>query len=150
MSVDEDAQQGFAMNQSTLFDSDVSVAYNLAVDMNQVSMSDVITFKAHASARIVTTERLKATQTQTLELQTFITLHSEPTGYSSQIDIDASQVNQDAVGFFIKDNGRDVVVFEYDPKDAAGTFSVIGPEHYSLEITSFNADGTTELLVSAD
>jgi hypothetical protein len=59
-------------------------------------------------------------------------------------------VNQDAVGFFIKDNGRDVVVFEYDPKDAAGTFSVIGPEHYSLEITQFNPDGTTELLVSAE
>jgi hypothetical protein len=150
MSVDEDAEQAFVMNQSALLDPHMTSAYNFAAVMTQVNMSDLITFKAHASARIVTAEDLKATQTQTLALDTFITLNTEQTGYSSQINIDATQVSQDALGFFVKNNGRDVVVFEYDPKDATNTFSVISPERYSLEVTQFNPDGTTELLVSAE
>ena len=150
MSVDENTTQTFYMNQSTLLDRDVSVAYNLGAQMSQVNMSDVITVKAHASARIVTIERLKATQTQAVQLQTFITLNAEQTGYSSTINGDATQVPLDAVGFFIKDNGRDVVVFAYDPADAAGTFTVISPEAYSLETTQFNPDGTTEAYVGTN
>jgi hypothetical protein len=150
MSVDENATQTFYMNQSTLLDGDVSVAYNFRAQMTEVNMNDVVTFKAHASARIVAVERFKATQTRTVQLETFITLDTEQTGYSTQIDIDATQVSQDAVGFFIKDNGRDVVVFEYDPKGAAATFTAISPGAYSLETTQFNPDGTTEMLISAE
>jgi hypothetical protein len=150
MSVDENATQTFYMNQSTLLDGDVSVAYNFGAEMTDVNMSDVITFKAHPSARIVTAERLKATKARAVQLQTFVTLNTEQTGYSSTINIDATQVSQDALGFFIKDNGRDVVVFEYDPKDAAATFTVISPGAYSLETTQFNPDGTTEAYVGTN
>jgi len=138
-----DANQSLEMIQSSILDSNITTAYYLKTgEIADINLSTMYTFKADATSRIVTFEDFTTSKSGSLEMQYFLTMNSLGKGYIHQIIVKEDDLTQNSVGFFVKNSGSEIIVFEYDA-DTNASFNVLDANISTQEL---DANGSVKQL----
>jgi len=141
-----DVNQTLGMIQSSILDSNISAAYYLRTGaIADINLSTMYTFKADATSRIVTFEHFTTSQSGVLQLMHYITMNNLGKGYIHEVEVSEDKLEQNSIGFFVKNNGEEVIVFEYNA-DTNASFNVLEADRYLISTQQLDSNGSVTKL----